>query len=106
MKKIASIFKGLFGKKVEIEAVSMTDLVEKLKWAEAEVEDTKDAMLGLQMRLQNGVATMEEIIEEAQEIINHHQAILNKAAARKNEFHGQVAQVTQALNIVQNIYKD
>lgn len=104
---IAKVLKGMLRKKeIEIEAVSMADLVEKLKWAEVEVEDTKDALLGLQMRLQNGVLTMEDIIEEAQEVINHHQAILSKASQRKAEFHGHVTQVTQALNVVQNIYKD
>lgn len=101
-----AIIKKLFGKKVEIETTSMTDLVEKLKWAEVEVEDTKDALLGLQMRLQNGVSTMEDIAEEAQEVINHHQAVLAKAIQRKNEFHGQVAQVTNALNVVSNLYQD
>jgi predicted transcriptional regulator len=106
VKKVASFFKAMFNKPVEVEVVSMSDLVEKLKWAEAEVEDTKDALLGLQMRLQNGVVTMEEIIEDAKEIIDHHTAILNKAAQRKSEFQAQVAQVTNAINIIQNIYKD
>lgn len=104
---VAKVFKKLFGRKaVEIESVSMADLVEKLKWAEVEVEETKDALLGLQWRLQNGVSTMEDIIEETQEIIQQHQAILNKASQRKSEFQGQVSQVTQALNVIQNIYKD
>jgi hypothetical protein len=104
--KIVKTVKGLFGKKVEIEVTSMHSLVEKLKWADGEVSDTKDALLGLQMRLQHGVSTMEEIAEDADSIIKTHQEVLAKAVARKNEFHGHVAQVTQAINVVNNIYKD
>ncbi|MGG1263872.1 hypothetical protein [Brevibacillus laterosporus] len=106
MKAVAKLFKNLFSKKVEIEAVSMQDLVEKLRWAEVEVSDTKDALLGLQFRLQNGINTMDDIIEDATVVISHHQDILNKANARKNEFHGHVSQVTQAVNMIDNIYKN
>lgn len=106
MKSITKVLKGFFGKRVvEIETVSMADLVDKLKWAEVEVEDTKDALLGLLMRLQNGVVTMEDIIEDAQDVIDHHQAILAKATARKSEFHGHVGQITQAISVVDNLYK-
>lgn len=102
--KIAKIFKGVFGKKVEIEAPSMTKLVEKLKWAEVEVQDTKDALTGLQFRLQHGVLVMEDIASEAEEIIKRHQEILAKAQSRRAEFAGQVEQVQKALQLVESIY--
>lgn len=103
MKLVAKV-KGFFKKEVEIVAESMHDLVEKLKWAEVEVEDTKDALLGLQLRLQHGVSTMEEIEDDAVAVINAHQAILDKASSRKQEFRGQVAQVDLAIKTVGNIY--
>lgn len=106
MKAIIKKIANIFGSRTEVEILSMHDLVEKLEWAKDEVADTKDALLGLQFRLQNGVATMEEIEEDAQEVIRTHQAILEKAVARKNEFRGQVAQVEVAVNTVNAIYKD
>ncbi|ALA07202.1 hypothetical protein SECTIM467_78 [Brevibacillus phage SecTim467] len=102
--KIANVFRGVFSKKVVIESLTMAELVEKLHWAEVEVADTKDALLGLQYRLQNGVATMEDIEADAEEIIRVHESILAKAKARRNEFAGQVNQVNTALKLVDNLH--
>lgn len=104
--KIAKIVKGIFGKKVTIEAINMADLVEKLKWAEVEVQDTENALAGLQNKLNAGIDTMDAVSKEAEDVINHHIDILNKARARRAEFSGQETQVRNALKLVGSIYSE
>lgn len=101
--KIANIVKGIFGKKTTITAPTYSELVEQLAWAEHEVNDTKDALLGLQYRLQHGVLVMEDIADDAEAIIARHQEILAKAKARRSEFQGQVAQVETAVKLVDGL---
>jgi hypothetical protein len=101
-----NFIKGIFGKKVNVEILSASELVEKLKWAEVEVSDTKDALTGLKYRLEHGVLVMEDIAADAQEIIARHQEILSKATNRRSEFAGQVSQVEVALTTVDNIYSE
>lgn len=102
--KIATTLKGIFGKKITIECPTYSELVEQLAWAETEVGDTKDALLGLQYRLQHGVLVMEDIATDAEAIIARHQEILSKAKARRSEFQGQVSQVLTAVNLVDGLY--
>jgi hypothetical protein len=102
--KIANIVKGIFGKKVTLEAPTYGELVEQLAWADHEVNDTKDALLGLQFRLQNGVLVMEDIAQDAEAIIARHQEILSKAKARRSEFQGQVSQVETAVKLVEGLH--
>ncbi|RAI97950.1 hypothetical protein DET54_1045 [Paenibacillus pabuli] len=62
--------------------------------------NTKDALLGLQFRLQHNVLTMENIAQDAEAIIAHHQELLTKGKAHRSNFHGKVAQVETAVNLV------
>lgn len=100
------IFSKLRGKKVIIEVASASELVNRLKWAETEVSDAHDALLGLEYRLEHGKQVMVDIADEAAAIIAHHEDILKKANERRNEFAGQSTQVQKIRASIETIYQE
>lgn len=101
MKKV---FEAIFGKKVNINVLSMEDMVKQIEWAGVEVEDAKDALTGLQYRLQHGQLVMEDIAEEAQKVIERNQEILRLANQRRAEFREHTEQVLKIQGSISTIY--
>lgn len=89
--------KLVFWRKTKVEILSMAELVEKLDWAEKEVEETVTALDKLHGKLNEGLQTMESITKDAQSIIDRHQAILQKSVERKAEIGAQVDQIAQVV---------
>ncbi|WP_177031148.1 hypothetical protein [Paenibacillus sp. 276b] len=46
---------------------------------------------------------MENIAQDAEAIIAHHQELLTKAKAHRSDFHGQVAQVETSVKLVDGL---
>jgi len=94
------VSKFKFWKKTKVEVLSMAQLVEKLDWADKEVEETIKAMVKLQDKLQEGLTTMGNITEDAKAVIERHNAILEKAVVRKAELNAQADQISLAVSTV------
>ncbi len=89
-----------FWKKTKIEVLSMSELVEQMDFAAKEVEETVSALVKLEDKLTTQLERMENIAENAQSIIDHHQAILIKSVRRKSEIGAQAEQIKQIVSSV------
>lgn len=104
-KKLIALLKKVFriGRKKAIETLG--DVVERLDWADREIEEAKEKLVELSHRLHDGVVELETAESSAESIIKRHQEILDKAKNRKAEFQakGQVAQ--DLINSIDNNIK-
>ncbi|QNR70397.1 hypothetical protein IAQ67_29015 (plasmid) [Paenibacillus peoriae] len=94
------VSKFKFWKKTKVEVLSMAELVEKMDWAEKEVDETIKALVKLQDKLNEGLKTMGNITDDAKAVIERHKAILQKSLDRKAELNAQADQIAQAVSTV------
>jgi predicted regulator of amino acid metabolism with ACT domain len=86
------------GRKKAIETLG--DVVERLDWAQKEIEEAEEKLIELSHRLHNGVVELENAEKSSAAIIKRHQEILSKAQNRKVEFQAKGQKVIDLINTI------